>query len=543
MNNESLNTKNYFNDLINNQIVQQASFNNSFNNKKNNQVEQVNQNNNQTTTATKDTSLFDNLSNLLLGTQQDTQEQDVLYSINKLLDSGASIESIANLLTSLTEDKGDILYTRTTGEDPYITLQNKIKYIGGDLKAFLAQALNLSNKGGNINDYINTVSKILDRGDYDDLRRFIDVVNDALSKNYNVSDLLEYSNESLEEDSENFEMNMFSFQTLFQHGANLDDSIEILRNMDTAEYEGKQNMSVLDSVLVKAEQMGEDMNSMISNMALSGDTNWFIDEWAFQNNLTIIKPKLDYDRFKKIDFLDKKKDLVIHQGDNVALYAKAISSQQGMLDDSVLNWSSTQTGAISSGNEYLDLSKLDKGCYDIYVKIGEHGEGDGTDTAKRRVIVLGKDEKLPEDEDEKETKGCSKKKGKNFGKSKEGLVITKIVQGTFISEGELQHILSNQESNSDNTSKNDNVIKNNKETEKLEKKDSNKDEDSVKDKEKQELYKLIKKDIEDKYQENKVLNQEESDKKYQKTQEFYKESSEKYYEQKEVEKKEVCKVF
>lgn len=302
-------------------------------------------------------------------------------------------------------------------------LPYKIKYIGGDLKAFLAQAINLSNKGENINDYINTVSKILDKGDYDDLRRFIDVVNDALSQNYKVYDLLKYSNESLEEDSENFEMNMFSFQTLFQHGANLDESIEILRNMDTAEYKGKQNMSVLDAVLVKAEQMGEDMNSMISNMALSGDTNWFIDEWSFQNNLTIIKPELDYNRFEKIDFLDKKKDLVIHQGDNVALYAKAISSQQGMLDDSVLNWSSTQTGAISSGNEYLDLSKLDKGCYDIYVKIGEHGEGDGTDTAKRRVIVIGKDEKLPEDE--KETKGCAKKKGKNFGKSKEGLVITK----------------------------------------------------------------------------------------------------------------------
>lgn len=48
-----------------------------------------------------------------------------------------------------------------------------------------------------------------------------------------------------------------------------------------------------------------------------------------------------------------------------------------------------QTGAISQGSSYLDLSKLGPGTYDIYVKIGP-GYG-GTDTATKRVIILPKD--------------------------------------------------------------------------------------------------------------------------------------------------------
>ncbi len=534
MNSENLSTKNYFNNFLNNKLVQTKS-NNDLKQSTNKPLENTNSTN-KVVKKTNDDSLLNNLSNVLAKTQNDSQEQDILYTINKLLSSGVSIDSIANLLTSLSQDKGDILYTRTSGEDPYITLQNKIKYIGGDLKAFLAQALKVSEKGFDINKYVNTVSKIVDKGDYDDLRRFIDVANQSLDCNYNIDDLSQYTSDVVDEDPENIEINMFSIQTLFEHGANLDDSIEILRNTDTADYTGKQNMTILDTLLVKAQESGEDMESMISNMAKSGDTIWFLNEWASQNNLKIIKPKLSNEKYKKIELIDKKKDLIIHQGDSVALFAKAISSKTGIMNDSVLNWSTVQKGAIPSanGSSYLDLSKLDKGCYDIFVKIANDGT-EGTDTGKRRVIVIGKDEQIPAAQDE--VKKSSKNKGKNYGNSKENIVITaknSLHINFESSSGGYDFSTEIQIEGGSNTNTSKYELKNLKYDKKSE---INHDND------KKELKKKIQEESELKYQKEKLLVNQLEQKDYEKKQDNYKEQADDYNNKKRLQQKEKFKII
>jgi len=96
------------------------------------------------------------------------------------------------------------------------------------------------------------------------------------------------------------------------------------------------------------------------------------------------KPDPRASQFDRIERIDGE-PMVIKKGEKVALFAQAISTQHGLLPESVLYWSSKEKGAMAQGTSYLDLSKLGVGVHHIAVKIG--GYGGGTDTAIKTVIV------------------------------------------------------------------------------------------------------------------------------------------------------------
>lgn len=379
--------RNYFSSLVNQQIAQ-SQFSNSFGNK--NKTNQTSNTATETQASTQNDSLFDNLSQLLNNTQGSTQASNLSNTINQLLQSGASSNSIVSLLTSLVINDDDLLFTRTNGEDLSLNIENNMKYIGGDFKQFLEQAKKVSEVSGDIDGYIESVSSILDKGDYDDLRRFIDVTNDSLIDKDFLPELFEFAQDSAKKYSENIENIFFGFQTLYNYGCDLDTALDVLKHTDKG-ANGRKNISELTAFLVEIKKMGINPLEVIKQMANAVNTNAFIDEYAKAHGIVKTETQLDYNRFKRIEGVDIKKPVIMRQGESVALFAQAISNTEGVLPPSVLFWSSVQTGAITDGTNYLDLSKLAPGTYDVYVKVGNYP---ATDTAKRKIRVLGKDENL-----------------------------------------------------------------------------------------------------------------------------------------------------
>jgi hypothetical protein len=377
---------NYFNNLVNNQIVQNRT-NNTINN-----TSQPSEQKTGTTTAEEISpelsSALSSLAGLLSSSKTQNPNTGVVSQVSKLIGAGADIEKLQSAMESIAEkDNDDILYTRTNENDPNITNQNKQIVIGADMQAFLNQANMLVADGKDVNKYIDAVSKVMEKGDYDDLKRFISVVNTANSTDQNLDVLYNFSNEVMDKRHYDHESNMFSVQTMMLYGTSLDNAVKIMRQMENTGLEGRNNMVDLNRVMIDARNKGAFLPLVFHEMAKSGDSRGFMDAYMKSEGMKTTAP--DFNKFKRIERIDGE-DMVIKQGESAALFSQAISSQDGLLPESVLHWSSLQTGAISKGSSYLDLSKLEPGTYDIYVKIGP-GYG-GTDTAKKRVVVLPKDE-------------------------------------------------------------------------------------------------------------------------------------------------------
>ncbi len=373
-------TINYFNNLINNQIAQ-GRFNNFV---------QQGQSQNSSATQTQQVSelskALDSLTGLLNANSSSgttANQQQLAYTVQQLVNSGASLNKISNLINSITGDTGDLLYTRTGSDDPNLTLQNKIQAFGQDLPALLSQTTQLAQFGEDVDKYLDTAANVVGKGDYDDLRRFISVTDSVMYTGQNLDKFYDFTNEILDKRHYDMESNIFSVQTMLGYGTNLDTALDIMHNMETTNLAGRNNLVDLNRVIIDARNKGCYLPYMFDQMAKSGDTRAFMDDYMAHNGMKTTAP--DFEKFKRIERIDGE-DMVIHQGESAALFAQAVSSVDGLLPESVLYWSSMQTGAISHGSSYLDLSKLGPGTYDIYVKIGNYAGG--TDTAKKRVIIL-----------------------------------------------------------------------------------------------------------------------------------------------------------
>lgn len=384
--NGASNYLNYFNNLVNNKIVQ---------NKKNTSISNSSNDTQKTESSSSEdiypelNSALSSLAGLLSSsqTQSSSPNSQTTSIVTKLVESGADIQKLNSAMLSISGDTEDLLYTRTSSKDPNITDMNKMAIFGADMKSFLKQASDISKRGDDINGYLDTVTKVLEKGDYDDLRRLISVTDTVLRTNQPLKDFFKFTSEVLNKRSYDMESNIFSVQTMLGYGARLDTALSVMKNMETTNLEGRNNLVDLNRTIIDAKNKGLYLPYLFNKMSESGDTRGFMDAYMKANNMKSTAP--DFNKFKRIERIDGE-DMVIHQGESAALFGQAISSRDGLLPESVLHWSSVQTGAMSQGSSYMDLSKLEPGVYDMYVKIGP-GYG-GTDTAKKRVVVLPKDE-------------------------------------------------------------------------------------------------------------------------------------------------------
>lgn len=384
------NSINYLSQLLNNQVLQ-----NQFNNtvaqtqgNSNNTIQQSAQNNAQLGNA------LSSLANLINSSATSTTATTQLsaldnYTINNLTSKGSVDKTkLNNLVDRVTGNTGDFLYTRTDSNDPNITSKNKSSISGADLSSLLNQAALVSQRGEDVNAYIDAATEVAQKGDYDDLRRFISVTNSVMANSQNLDKYYDFSKQILNKRAYDFESNVFALQTLVNYGSSIDNGIKVLKNMETTGMDGRNNLVDLNRVLISEKNKGGSISSLINNMANSTDTRAFLNDYMANNNLKSTAP--DFNKFNRIERIDGE-DMIIKEGESAALFSQAISSTQGLLPESVLYWSSLQNGAISNGSSYLDLSKLKAGTYDIYVKIGNYAAG-GTDTAKKRVVVLPKED-------------------------------------------------------------------------------------------------------------------------------------------------------
>ncbi|MEK7433796.1 MAG: hypothetical protein AABZ74_11735 [Cyanobacteriota bacterium] len=375
---------NYANNLVTNQILQQQ-FNNTVA-KNNNQIQQNNQASSQLGGA------LDNLSNLLNSSSSSSKVQLNAvdqYTLNRLQTNGADKAKLENLVDLVSGNTDDLLYTRTTSNDPNITAKNKVGVYGADLSKLLGQAARVAQRGDNVNAYLDTAAEIVEKGDYDDLRRFLNVTDTVMGSNQKLDSYYTFAKDILNKRSYDFESNVFSLQTLLAYGTNMDTGTKIMKNMETTGMTGRNNLVDLNRVVVNEKQKTGSYNlaGFLDKMAASGDTRAFLDKYMADNGLKTTAP--DFTKFNRIERIDGE-DMIIKEGESAALFGQAVSQQNGLLSKDVMYWSSLQTGAMSHGDNYLDLSKLKAGTYDIYVKIGNYAGG--TDTAKKRVVVLPKDE-------------------------------------------------------------------------------------------------------------------------------------------------------
>lgn len=377
---------NYFNNLVNNQIAQNRNTSAANNTS---QTDEPKKGTNTTEELSPElSSALNSLAGLLSTAKSQNDNTGVVSQVSKLLNAGANIENLASVMDSIDAQNGDdLLYTRTQANDPNITNQNKQVVIGADMQAFLNQANKLAVLGQDVNKYIDAVGKVMEKGDYDDLRRFISVVDTTVARGQNLNSLYQFSDEVMDKRHYDHESNMFSVQTMMLYGTSLENALKIMKNMENTGLEGRNNMVDLNRVIIDARNEGVYVPYLLNEMAKSGDSRAFMNAYMASQGMQTTAP--DFTKFDRIERIDGE-DMVIKQGESAALFAQAISSADGLLPESVLHWSSVQTGAISKGSSYLDLSKLPPGTYDIYVKIGP-GYG-GTDTAKKRVTVLANDD-------------------------------------------------------------------------------------------------------------------------------------------------------
>ncbi len=289
---------------------------------------------------------------------------------------------------ALFSDRGDTVFAQQSNRDNNLSSVNAAAVSGADLNKFLQSAYYVLQSGYDVGKYLEHATNVLQKGDYDDFRRFLDVGDMMMFKGENLQSFFEFSDKLLDENPYDYESNMFQAYMTVAYGGRVQDYIDIANNLKTTDFEGRNNLVDFTRILVDfhKKQKGH-TPTLLKAMAEEarkegGDVRAFMDSYMDYVGLEDTSP--DFERFDRIERIDGS-PMTIKQGENAALFAQAVSSVDGLLPQSVLYWSSKETGAMSNGSSYLDLSKLPPGTYQIACKIGNYPGG--TDTAFKTVIV------------------------------------------------------------------------------------------------------------------------------------------------------------
>lgn len=305
------------------------------------------------------------------------------------------ITKAVDLFKLMFQNNKDAIFHQRGNADVYYNSANKVDLTPADLDAFLRTAYQVTRRGGDLGDFMDASAEVLQKGDYDDFRRFLEVADTVMYKGESLSTYYNFSSQVLNANAKSYEGNIFEAYVVMAHGGGLQDYIDIANNLGTTTDAGRNQMVNLTTVITDFRKQGGYPPALIQQMVneakSGGSVEQFISDYMDYRGFTKAGP--DYSRFDVIGRMDGEV-MEITQGDNAALFAQAISSVDGLLPESVLYWSSKETGALDHGTSYLDLSNLAAGTYQIAVKIG--GYGYGTDTAIKTVVVKDADGNVPD---------------------------------------------------------------------------------------------------------------------------------------------------
>jgi len=279
-----------------------------------------------------------------------------------------------------------MVFTKAGNADNYLDSANQNIVNGADLNKFLQTAYYVAASGYDIGKFLDNATNALKKGDYDDFQRLLSVTDMALYKGEDMDAFFDYGNQVLDSNPHDYESNLFQMYTIMAHGGRVADHIDIANNLKTTGAEGRNNLVDLTRITIDFKNLGGYTPALFNMLATEaregGNVRALMDEYMADRGMPHTGPDFTkYDRIERID----GDPMVIKQGEKAAIFAQAVSSASGLLPESVLYWSSKETGAMAQGSSHLDLSKLPPGTYHIAVKIG--GYSGGTDTALKTVIV------------------------------------------------------------------------------------------------------------------------------------------------------------
>lgn len=299
--------------------------------------------------------------------------------------------------------RDDRLFYQNENKDLYLNAQNSKKVSGADLDNFMRTAYNVYNRGQDFGKFVDASLEVMEKGDYDDFRRFLSVTDTALYYGEDVEAFYALSSKILnqpavEGDYKNYaghydyEAVAFGLQTTLLNGGKMSDYMAITNNLKMTGLEGRNNLVDFNRIIVDWRNRGGYTPCLFSNLAKeankpNGNVRGWMNDYMALKGLADTAP--DFNKFARIERIDSPA-MTIKKGESAALFAQAISTQDGLLPERVMYWSSLEQGALDHGSNYLDLSKLSVGVHHICVKIG--GYGGGTDTALKTVIVEPADE-------------------------------------------------------------------------------------------------------------------------------------------------------
>ncbi|MBF2054349.1 MAG: hypothetical protein IGS03_12930 [Candidatus Sericytochromatia bacterium] len=276
-------------------------------------------------------------------------------------------------------------FTQQSNGDAFLNSQNAQLLSGADLNKFLQTAYYVAISGYDIGKFLDNATNVLNKGDYDDFSRFLSVTDMALYKNEDMDAFFDFGNQLLETSPQDYEGNLFQAYTVMAHGGRVTDYIDIANNLKVTGAGGRNNIVDLTRITIDFKNAGGYTPALFNMLATEaregGNVRALMDEYMADRGMAHSGP--DFERFDRVERIDSS-PMVIKQGENAALFAQALSSASGLLPESVLAWSSKETGALAQGTSHLDLSTLPPGTYHIAVKIVGYA---GTDTALKTVIV------------------------------------------------------------------------------------------------------------------------------------------------------------
>ncbi len=283
-------------------------------------------------------------------------------------------------------DRSDREFTQGNNSDLYLNSSNSKVLSGAELNQFLRTAYYIQASGNDIGKFLEQATDVLQRGDYDDFDRFLSVADMVMYKNEDMDQYLGFAKQMLDESHHDFESNLFQMYMTMAYGGSMQNYIDLSANLKTTSLEGRNNLVDLTRITVDFRDAGGYVPALYQMLAdeanEGGDVRALMNDYMELRGLADTSP--DFTKYARIERIDGD-PMVITQGESAALFAQAVSTRDGLLPESVLYWSSLETGALGNGSSYLDLSTLPPGTYHIAVKIG--GYGLGTDTAFKTVIV------------------------------------------------------------------------------------------------------------------------------------------------------------
>lgn len=266
--------------------------------------------------------------------------------------------------------------------DPVLNAANSVQVTGGDLDLFLDVVSALKNRGLDVQQFCQTARLVAQKGDYDDVRRFLNVTKTVMSRRpQELNAYYKVCETALAKCPDDFEGIVFQLHTAVKYGATVSEFDALWKNLPLSGFEGDNNSVDLNRVLIDLRNRGGDVPAFIRMMGSCQDGRRLLDEYMALHGLANTCP--DLSQYSQIQRMDQKAPMVIKEGEKAALFCQAISDAHGLLPESCVFWSSPELGAVDQGWT-LELDQLPPGTYHFYAKIGNYP---GTDTAVRTVIV------------------------------------------------------------------------------------------------------------------------------------------------------------